>query len=101
MAELEHKHPVEPVAQKHPQLPRFALWAAGLHLAHAVTVQVGAQRRRRRAVAAERMPVQVSSPMAAIAALTLAFTGTVTENRVPTRRIAAMTRHRRRRRLSG
>jgi hypothetical protein len=45
-------------------------------------------------------PVQVSSPMAAIAALTLAFTGTVTENRVPVRRIAAMTRHRRRRRPS-
>ena len=38
-----------------------------------------------------RMAVQASSGMAAIAALTLGSIGTVTENRAPARRIAAIT----------
>ena len=37
------------------------------------------------------MAVQASSGMAAIAALTLGSIGTVTENRAPARRIAAIT----------
>ena len=37
------------------------------------------------------MAVQASSPMAAIAARTLEFIGTVTENRAPWRRIAPIT----------
>ena len=37
------------------------------------------------------MAVQASSPMAAIAARMLLFTGTVTENRAPPRRIAPIT----------
>ena len=38
-----------------------------------------------------RIGVQVSSPMAAIAARMLLFTGTVTENRAPPRRTAPIT----------
>jgi hypothetical protein len=68
MAELEHKHPVEPVAQKHPQLPRTGRWLdasrATCRAAQAPLAEASTLSARQRAASSARQPARSQSEAA-------------------------------------